>query len=87
MVNGALPHGPSYRAHPRLYLFVESLQCTNSGAIEGTADMPRTRRAYQSDVNDPGCVKTLQSRECGEWYFSDQLKLAAMRIRATNSPL
>jgi ABC transporter substrate binding protein len=34
-------------------LFVESLQCTNSGAIGDTADMPRTGRAYQSDVNDP----------------------------------
>ena len=34
-------------------LFVESLQCTNSGAIGGTTDMPRIRRAYQSDVNDP----------------------------------
>ena len=33
--------------------------------------MPRTRRAYQSDVNDPGCVKTLQARKCGEWNFSD----------------
>src|SRR6476646_3629091 len=41
-------------------LFVESLQCRNSGAIVGTTDMPRIRRAYQSDVNDPGCVKTLR---------------------------
>ena len=30
-----------------------SLQCTNSRAIGGTADMPRTRRAYRSGANDP----------------------------------
>src|ERR1700738_3924429 len=53
MGNGALPHGPSYRAHPRLYLFVESLQRTNSGAIGGTADMARARRARRSDAFDP----------------------------------
>src|ERR1700736_675345 len=34
-------------------LFVESLQRTNSGAIGGTADMPRTRRARRSDAFDP----------------------------------
>jgi hypothetical protein len=38
---------------PLLALFVESLQCTISGAIGGAADMPRARRAHQSDVNDP----------------------------------
>src|SRR4029077_2303446 len=41
-----------------LALFVESLQCTISGAIGGAADMPRARRAHQSGVNDPDCVKT-----------------------------
>jgi hypothetical protein len=34
-------------------LFVESLQRTNSEAIGGTADMPRTRRARRSDAFDP----------------------------------
>src|SRR4249920_742076 len=34
-------------------LFVESLQCTNSGAIGGTADVPGTLRAHLSDANDP----------------------------------
>ena len=38
---------------PVLALFVESLQCTISGAIGGAADMPRARRAHQSGVNDP----------------------------------
>ena len=60
---------------PLLALFVESLQCTNSGAIGGTADMPRTRRAYQSDVNDPGCVKTLQSREMRRMVFLRSTKI------------
>ena len=32
--------------------FVELLQCTNSGAIGGTADVPGTLRAYPSDAND-----------------------------------
>jgi hypothetical protein len=30
----------------------------NSDAIGGAANMPRICRAYQSDVNDPGCMKT-----------------------------
>jgi hypothetical protein len=38
---------------PLLALFVESLQRTNSEAIGGTADMPRTRRARRSDAFDP----------------------------------
>jgi hypothetical protein len=33
MGNGALPHGPSYRAHPRLYHRVDSLRCEGSDAI------------------------------------------------------
>jgi len=37
----------------RLALFVESLRCTISGAIGGTADMPRSRRARRSDAFDP----------------------------------
>jgi hypothetical protein len=40
-------------------LFVESLQRTNSVAIGGTADMPRTRRARRSDAFDP--TRTLRS--------------------------
>ena len=53
MGNGALPHGPSYRAHPRLYLSVELLQCTISAAIGGTADIARSTAAPGSDANDP----------------------------------
>jgi hypothetical protein len=52
------------RMSPLLALFVGSLQCRNSGAIGGTTDMPRIRRAYQSDVNDPepGSAKTRSQR-------------------------
>jgi hypothetical protein len=45
-----------------LALFAESLQCTISGAIGGAADMPRARRAHQSDVNDP--PPTLADKIC-----------------------
>ena len=38
MGNGALPHGPSYRAHPRLYLPGRSPRCGKSSAIESVAD-------------------------------------------------
>ncbi len=41
MGNGALPHGPSDRAHPRLYLRISSLRRTNSVAIGGRADILR----------------------------------------------
>src|SRR4029450_10228021 len=38
MENGALPRGPSYRVHPRLYLLVVSVRCQSSEAIGGEAD-------------------------------------------------
>jgi hypothetical protein len=34
-------------------LFVESLQCTNSGAIGGTADMDRPPAPIASEAYDP----------------------------------
>jgi hypothetical protein len=43
MGNGALPHGPSYRAHPRLYHRVESMRCEDSDAI-GAKRTCRERR-------------------------------------------
>src|ERR1700738_501551 len=49
-------------------LFVESLQCRNSGAIGGTTDMPRIRRADQSDVNDPS---TPLAVHCGNGFDAD----------------
>jgi hypothetical protein len=39
MGNGALPHGPSDRAHPRLYHRDRSLRSTNSVGIGGKADV------------------------------------------------
>jgi hypothetical protein len=35
MGNGALPHGPSYRAHPRLYLTDDSATSAPTSAIGG----------------------------------------------------
>jgi hypothetical protein len=43
MGNGALPHGPSYRAHPRLYHLVDSLRCEGLDAI-GAKRTCRERR-------------------------------------------
>ena len=45
MGNGALPHGPSYRAHPRLYHRVELLRCEGSDAI-GAKRTCRERRKW-----------------------------------------
>jgi hypothetical protein len=56
MGNGALPHGPSYRAHPRLYLGVFRCGAQNSDAIGGTADIDRLRRRIASDENDPSAT-------------------------------
>ena len=39
MGNGALPHGPSYRAHPQLYQTAIRYGAQNSVAIGGTADI------------------------------------------------
>ena len=38
----------------------ETLQRTNSGAIGGTADMPRSRRARRSDAFDPQQTSDVQ---------------------------
>ncbi len=38
-------------------LFVESLQCTNSGAIGGTADMDRPPAPIASEAYDPLLTK------------------------------
>jgi hypothetical protein len=53
MGNGVLPNGPSYRAHPRLYLSVISLLRSDSVAFGCEADMRTVDRSNQSDVNDP----------------------------------
>jgi hypothetical protein len=38
MGNGVLPHGPSYRAHPRLYLTGGSLRRENTAVVGNGAD-------------------------------------------------
>jgi hypothetical protein len=43
MGNGALPHGPSDRAHPRLYRRDGSLRYTGSAASGGIAEIRRSR--------------------------------------------
>jgi 2-polyprenyl-6-methoxyphenol hydroxylase-like FAD-dependent oxidoreductase len=53
MGDGASPHGPSYRAHPRLYHRVVSLRCQRSYAIRGKADIARAVRACRSEAIDP----------------------------------
>jgi hypothetical protein len=50
MGNGALPHGPSYRAHPRLY----QMRSVSMSAIAPLLGAKRTQRGHhQIDVNDP----------------------------------
>jgi hypothetical protein len=44
MGNGALPNGPSYRAHPRLYLSVIRRDAIFWDAIGGIADIGRRWR-------------------------------------------
>jgi hypothetical protein len=39
MGNGALPNGPSYRAHPRLYLFRTSLDVSLESVMHSKADL------------------------------------------------
>jgi hypothetical protein len=36
--------------------------------------MPRIRRAYRSDVNDPGCVKTHVSVKCEKYNSPGRIK-------------
>ena len=52
-------------SRPVVALFVESLQRTNSEAIGGTADMPRTRRARRSDAFDPSATLAVR---CGNGF-------------------
>jgi hypothetical protein len=62
-------------------LLVESLQRTNSGAIGGTADMPRNRRARRSDAIDPKqTIRELPvSRRAGVWPGPSSLHRARFR--------
>jgi hypothetical protein len=53
MGNGALPHGPSYRAHPRLYLGVFHCGAQNFDAIGGTADIDWPPAPIASEAYDP----------------------------------
>jgi hypothetical protein len=74
MGNGALPHGPSYRAHPRLYLGVFHCGAQNLDAIGGTTDIDWPLAPIASEANDPSrkcCVRrstrdNVDISECGE---------------------
>src|SRR5260221_8004200 len=72
MGNGALPHGPSDRAHPRLYHRVTSLRCQSSDAVGGEADMPRASGACRSGAFDP-------TRDIGQIEILQRSNLLAAR--------
>ena len=42
-----MPHGPSYRAYPRLYLFANSLRCNGASAAEGRPSVARLASSRQ----------------------------------------
>jgi hypothetical protein len=48
MGNGALPNGPSYRAHTRLYLLVVSLRCKKYGCFPGYSGHAASAPAWPS---------------------------------------
>ena len=52
MGNGALPHGPSYRAHPRLYHHVGSPRCSDAAGVEGLADMSEMSDALKMQIRN-----------------------------------
>ena len=65
MGNGALPHGPSYRAHPRLYLSGGSQGGEFTSAFGRAAEVHGRTTSVAFDVNDPTrkCSVHRSSRE------------------------
>jgi hypothetical protein len=53
MGNGALPHGPSYRAHPRLYLSGGSQGGEFTSAFGGVAEVHGRTASAAFDAFDP----------------------------------
>jgi hypothetical protein len=62
MGNGASPHGPSYRAHPRLYHRVDSLRCEGSDAI-GAKRTCRERRERVDLTKMTQCMRCKRFRQ------------------------
>ena len=61
MGNGALPHGPSYRAHPRLYL--------NSGPLRlSVQPVSEVLRTYEVDV-EPARTTQLSDERADHFDF------------------
>jgi putative ABC transport system substrate-binding protein len=58
MGNGALPHGPSYRAHPRLYLSGGGQGVEFTSAFGRAAEVHGWRASTAFDANDPKPTKT-----------------------------
>src|SRR6266487_4207148 len=54
--------GPSYRAHPRLYLGVFHCGAQNSDAIGGTADIDWSPASIASEAYDP--LRNLGGQNC-----------------------
>jgi hypothetical protein len=52
MGNGALPHGPSYRAHPRLYLSGGGQGVGFTSAFGGAAEVHGPTASAAFDAND-----------------------------------
>src|SRR5262245_387754 len=66
MVNGASPHGPSYRAHPRLY----HRDDRDTSLIGPESGNKRTRVKRKIDANDPNRSFTEQKwTTSGIWDF------------------
>ena len=54
MGNGALPHGPSYRAHPQLYRSRGVPRCSKWSGIENAADdLPASSEQPPLNQSDP----------------------------------
>jgi hypothetical protein len=85
MGNGALPHGPSYRAHPRLYLGFFHCGAQNFDAIGGTTDIDRPPAPIASEAYDPQRTAALPKSCTAQvltWSALSSM-LRAFRVAAT----
>ena len=89
MGNGALPHGPSYRAHPRLYLGVFHCGAQNFDAIGGTTDIDKPPAPIASEAYDqtPSGHHAREDHDVGlirkvKPYFSKIIFAAFERMKA-----
>src|SRR6202011_4222749 len=81
MGNGASPHGPSYRAHPRLYHRADSLRCEGADAIGAKRTCRERRERVDLTKMTPSGHWPMPALICGrEYYGMSAISVGSVRL-------